>query len=114
AIPKDGPSAGITIATALVSLLTDRRAPADLAMTGELTLVGEVLPIGGVREKVLAAKRYGLKRVVLPSENRRDVEELKPDLVRGLRFTYVDRFEHVAAEVFRRPKRPAKRKSRSS
>ena len=83
-------------------LLIGWRTPPDLAMTGELTLVGEVLPIGGVREKVLAAKRYGLKRVILPSENRSDIEELNEDLVRGLRFIHVDCFEEVAAEVFRK------------
>jgi ATP-dependent Lon protease len=105
AIRKDGPSAGITIATALVSLLIGKKAPHDLAMTGELTLVGEVLPIGGVREKVLAAKRFGLKRVVLPAENRRDVEELKADLVRGLKFIYVDEFQEVFDEVFARKQR---------
>ncbi|MCC6670720.1 MAG: endopeptidase La [Planctomycetes bacterium] len=100
AIKKDGPSAGIAIACALVSLLRNLRCPADLAMTGELTLAGEVLPIGGVREKVLAAQRLRLKRVVLPAENRRDVEELKPELVRGLRFTYVEEFSEVYAAVF--------------
>src|SRR5690606_32030653 len=106
AIPKDGPSAGITIATALLSLLTDREAPSDLAMTGELTLVGEVLPIGGVREKVLAAKRFRLKRVVLPEGNRSDVEDMKPDLVRGLRFVYARRFTDVAHAVFGKRRRP--------
>ncbi len=102
AIPKDGPSAGIAIACGLVSVLTGRMAPQDLAMTGELTLVGEVLPIGGVREKVLGAHRLGIRRVVLPAENRRDVEELKKDLVRGLRFTYVEQFQEVFEEVFGR------------
>ncbi len=100
AIPKDGPSAGIAIACAVVSVLTDRKFPADLAMTGELTLVGEVLPIGGVREKVVAARRLGLKRVVLPAENKRDVDELKLDLIQGLKFTYVEEFREVYAAVF--------------
>ncbi|MHC4897634.1 MAG: endopeptidase La [Planctomycetota bacterium] len=100
AIPKDGPSAGIAIACGLVSVLTGRMAPQDLAMTGELTLVGEVLPIGGVREKVLGAQRLGIKRIVLPAENRRDVEELKGDLVKGLRFVYVDQFQEVYDAVF--------------
>ncbi|MCC6781216.1 MAG: endopeptidase La [Planctomycetes bacterium] len=100
AIQKDGPSAGIAITTALVSLLTQRRVPQDLAMTGELTLVGEVLPIGGVREKVLAAKRFGIRRVILPAENRRDVLELKTSLVTGLRFVYVETFADVSAAVF--------------
>ena len=105
AIPKDGPSAGIAIACALVSVITGRNFPADLAMTGELTLVGEVLPIGGVREKVVAAQRLGLKRVILPEENRGDVEELKKDLVKGLKFTYVEEFSEVFDAVFKSKRR---------
>jgi ATP-dependent Lon protease len=100
AIRKDGPSAGIAIACAFVSLLSRRPAPADLAMTGELTVVGEVLPIGGVREKVVAAQNFGLKRLILPKENQPEVVELKPELKRGLVFHYVDRFEQVYAIVF--------------
>ncbi len=101
AVPKDGPSAGITIATALWSLLTDRRIPARLAMTGELTLHGEVLPVGGIREKVLGAKLRGVKRILLPVGNRSDVEELPPRLVRGLRFDYVETFAQVHAIISR-------------
>jgi ATP-dependent Lon protease len=100
AIPKDGPSAGSAIASAILSLLTGRTFPADLAMTGELTLVGEVLPIGGVREKVLAARRLRLKRIVLPVGNRKDVEELKRDMKEGLTFVYVETFKDVFREVF--------------
>ncbi|MCB9870475.1 MAG: endopeptidase La [Planctomycetes bacterium] len=100
AIPKDGPSAGIAIASALVSALQGVVVPQDVAMTGELTLLGEVLPIGGVREKVVAARRLGIKRVILPSENRRDVEELRADVVRGLKFEYVDVFEQVFEVLF--------------
>lgn len=106
AIPKDGPSAGISIAAALVSLLRQQMCPQDTAMTGELTLVGEVLPVGGIREKVLAARAMRLRRVVLPAENRRDVEELQPDLIRGLKFVYVDEFREVLAALFgRKPAR---------
>jgi ATP-dependent Lon protease len=100
AIKKDGPSAGIAIACAFVGCLTGRKAPVDLAMTGELTLVGEVLPIGGVREKVLAAKNFGLSRVILPKGNKPDVDELKKDLVRGIEVHYVERFAEVFAIVF--------------
>ena len=101
-------------------VLTGKMFPADLAMTGELTLVGEVLPIGGVREKVLGAQRLGIKRIVLPAENRRDVDELKQDQVRGLKFIYVDQFKEVFDAVFgartaRRGKvRPNARKKRAS
>ncbi|MGE3172970.1 MAG: endopeptidase La [Planctomycetota bacterium] len=115
AIPKDGPSAGITIACALLSWLTGRPAPMDLAMTGELTVVGEVLPIGGVREKALAAKNFGLKRVLLPRGNEAEVLELKPELLKGLKFEYASSFEDVFAVVFGKPKArkvkaPAKRR----
>ena len=80
-------------------------------MTGELTLVGEVLSIGGVREKVIAAHRLGLKRVILPSENKRDVDELRPDLVRGLKFFYVDTFAEVYAVLFTAGKGRARSRS---
>ena len=100
AVPKDGPSAGITIATAMLSLLQGKVVRPQLAMTGELTLVGEVLPVGGIREKVLVASRYGIRRVILPAPNRKDVEELRPELVRGLEFHYVQRFEEVYAHAF--------------
>jgi ATP-dependent Lon protease len=102
AIPKDGPSAGISIACALVSLMRGIPVPRDLAMTGELTLVGEILPIGGVREKVVAARRAKIKRVILPEENRRDVEELKPYLIKGLEFIYVATFGAVSEAAFGR------------
>jgi ATP-dependent Lon protease len=100
AIRKDGPSAGIAIATAFLSALLGREAPRDLAMTGELTVVGEVLPIGGVREKVLAAKNFGIDRVILPRGNEPDAKEMKPELLEGLEILYVERFEQVSAIVF--------------
>jgi ATP-dependent Lon protease len=100
AIKKDGPSAGIAIACAFLGCFLERKAPMDLAMTGELTVVGEVLPIGGVREKVLAAKNFGLARVILPKGNEAEVSELKPELVEGMELLFVDRFEQVFDIVF--------------
>lgn len=108
AIPKDGPSAGIAIASAMVSALCEVKVAPDVAMTGELTLMGEVLAIGGVREKVIAAQRLGIKQVLLPSENRRDVEELRADLVKGVRFCYVDVFADVFAALFETRKKSRK------
>ena len=95
AIPKDGPSAGITMATALASVYTDAPARSDTAMTGEITLTGLVLPIGGIKEKVLAARRAGVNRVILPKENQKDLREL-PDNVRAeMEFVFADRVEEV-------------------
>ena len=96
AIPKDGPSAGITMTTALASLLTDKPIRPKLAMTGEVTLSGDVLPIGGIKEKVLAAKRVGIEHVILPAENRLNVEEdLKPEQLTGIELHYVRSMEEV-------------------
>ncbi|RMG91603.1 MAG: endopeptidase La [Zetaproteobacteria bacterium] len=99
AVPKDGPSAGITMAVALLSLALNR-VPANMAMTGELTLTGRVLAIGGVREKLLAAKRQHLRDVILPEENRADVMELPSSVAEGLNLHYVRRFDEVAALMF--------------
>lgn len=95
AIPKDGPSAGTAIATAIASILSGRPVKKEVAMTGEVTLAGLVLPVGGIKEKVLAAKRAGIRMVVLPFRNRVDVEEIAPQLIEGIDFKYVDRVDEV-------------------
>src|SRR5881296_1202839 len=95
AIPKDGPSAGVTIMTALASYATRRPVRSDVAMTGEITLRGKVLPVGGIKEKVLAAHRAGIRSVILPSRNERDVEEVPEELRRQLAFIFVDDAEEV-------------------
>ncbi len=99
AISKDGPSAGITMATALVSALTQRATRADVAMTGEITLRGRILPVGGVKEKILAAHRAGIKKVLLPVENKRDLEEIPANVKRDLRFIMVEHMDQVLKEA---------------
>ena len=105
AIPKDGPSAGITMATALMSLVTGRPVRDDTAMTGELTLTGQVLPIGGLKEKALAAQRAGVRRVLAPSRNEPDIEDIPDALRKNLEFVWVDEIGDVfdAALVNGRP-----------
>jgi ATP-dependent Lon protease len=100
AIPKDGPSAGIAMATAIASLVRETPVADDVAMTGEITLTGQVLPIGGVRDKVLAAQRAGLRRVILPRENEHDLEELPPETRDALRFVLVDSIDEVFDAAF--------------
>ncbi|HET9785189.1 MAG TPA: endopeptidase La [Terriglobales bacterium] len=108
AIPKDGPSAGITMATALASLLMNQPVRPKLAMTGEITLSGDVLPIGGVKEKVLAAKRVGVDTILLPAENRQNVEEdLKPEQLEGVTLHYVRNMEEVLGFALPASERPA-------
>ena len=100
AIPKDGPSAGVTLMTSLLSLILNKPVPADLAMTGEITLRGKVLPVGGVKEKVLAAKRAGVKRVILPSRNEKDLIDLPPSVTEALTFCFVSEVDDLLKEVF--------------
>lgn len=95
AIPKDGPSAGVTLLTALVSLLTNRRVAADIAMTGEITLRGLVLPVGGIKEKVLAAKRAGIDKVILPEKNRKDLNDVPAHIRKTMQFYFVSEMEEV-------------------
>ena len=95
AIPKDGPSAGVTMVTSLVSSFTRRRVKPRLAMTGEITLRGKVLPVGGIKEKILAAKRAGVKTVILSSKNKKDIDDINSIYIKGLSFKYVDTIAQV-------------------
>jgi len=99
AVSKDGPSAGVAITVALVSLLTGRRVRGDVAMTGEITLRGSVLPVGGIKEKVLAAHRAGIKRVVLPDRNRKDVVDIPESVRKDLELTFVKRIQEVLEQT---------------
>ncbi|KAA0230184.1 endopeptidase La [candidate division KSB1 bacterium] len=107
AIPKDGPSAGVTMFTALMSLLTDRTVAHDYAMTGEITLRGLVLPVGGIKEKVLAAKRAGIDKVILPEKNRKDIEEIPQHVRDQMQFHFVSEMDEVSKVVLgKRPRKP--------
>ena len=100
AVPKDGPSAGITMATAMLSAITGKRVRADVAMTGEITLRGRVLPIGGLKEKLLAAKNAGIREVCVPEKNRKDVEEISGEIRKGLKIVYVEKMDEVLRVAF--------------
>jgi ATP-dependent Lon protease len=95
AVPKDGPSAGITMTTSIASALTQRKVKPNLAMTGEVTLRGKVLPVGGIKEKILAAKRAGIQEIILCHKNRKDIEEITPSYIADLTFHYVDMVDEV-------------------
>jgi ATP-dependent Lon protease len=116
AVPKDGPSAGITIATALVSLARGKPVSSDVAMTGEITLTGQVLQIGGLRDKVLAAQRAGVHKVIIPRENEPDLVELPPEAREQLQFVLADTIEDVLGAAFdgagAATRRPRARRSR--
>jgi ATP-dependent Lon protease len=106
AIPKDGPSAGVTMFTAITSLLTGRPVRSDVAMTGEITLRGLVLPVGGIKEKVLAANRAGISAVILPKRNEKDLEEVPEEVKKGMKFHFVQRMDEVIELALQ--KRPKK------
>ena len=95
ATPKDGPSAGVTMLTALVSAFTQRKVKKHLAMTGEITLRGKVLPVGGIKEKILAAKRANIKEIILCADNKKDIEDIKPEYISDLKFHYVKEMREV-------------------
>jgi ATP-dependent Lon protease len=107
AVPKDGPSAGITMATALISVLSNRKVRRDVAMTGELTLTGRVLPIGGLKEKVLGALRAGITEIVMPAENAADLDDISPEVMDELNFHLVhDLDEVIEIALLGEPPRP--------
>ena len=107
AVPKDGPSAGIAITTAMLSALTGRKVRGDVAMTGEVTLRGRVLPIGGLREKTMAAKRNGITTVIIPKENEKDLADIDPAVRAALRFVTAETVDAVFAHALTLPKKEA-------
>ena len=108
AVPKDGPSAGVALTTALVSAFTNRPVRRDVGMTGEVTLRGRVLAVGGVREKALAARRLGIKTFILPQKNKSDLEEIPRKLRQDLRFVLAERMEQILNEALLPPLTPPK------
>ena len=110
AIPKDGPSAGVTMLTALASAFTQRKVKKYLAMTGEITLRGKVLPVGGIKEKILAAKRADIKEIILCKANRKDIEDIEERYIKGLTFHYVEEMMEVVemALLEQKVKKPLK------
>jgi len=102
AVPKDGPSAGVTLLTSLVSLLTGRCVRDDVAMTGEITLRGQVLPVGGIKDKVLAALRSGIKKIILPERNRKDIPDIPEDVREQLEFTFCSQMSEVLDVALRK------------
>ncbi|MBR4980735.1 MAG: AAA family ATPase, partial [Bacteroidales bacterium] len=100
AIPKDGPSAGITMVSAMASALMGKKVKSGIAMTGEMTLRGRVLPVGGIKEKILAAKRAGIHTIILSEDNRRDIKEIQPIYIKGLKFKYVKKIDEVLRFIF--------------
>jgi ATP-dependent Lon protease len=109
AIPKDGPSAGITMAMAIISAASGRPARSDVAMTGEITLRGNVLPIGGLNEKLLAAQRSGIRTVLIPAENKKDLTEINPKVLEGLTIVSVGSIKEAYPRVFRRAEKQPRR-----
>ena len=103
AIPKDGPSAGVAMFMALSSLMTERTVRSDTAMTGEISLRGLVLPVGGIKEKVVAAARAGMKRVMLPARNKQDIDDLPEETRRQLEFIWLERVEDAVAAALEQP-----------
>ncbi len=112
AIPKDGPSAGITIATALASTLTGIPVNKNIAMTGEVTLRGRVLPIGGLKEKTLAAKRMGIKKIIVPKRNKRDLEEIPKYIKKDMEFIFTDTMDQVLKFALKATKNKTKVKKK--
>jgi len=110
--PKDGPSAGVTMATAIVSLVSGRPVRADVAMTGEITLRGKVLPVGGIKEKVLAAHRLGLKTVLLPKRNDVDLDDLPDDVREAINFIFLDTVEDAINAALEPAPKPKKKRSK--
>jgi ATP-dependent Lon protease len=106
ATPKDGPSAGVTLATSLVSLVTDRPVRRDFAMTGEITLRGKVLPVGGIKEKVLAARRAGIVKVIMPKQNEKDLTEIPDEIRNEMKFYFVEWLDEAFALTLLAPRKP--------
>jgi ATP-dependent Lon protease len=111
AIPKDGPSAGVTIATAFLSICANVRVKWDVAMTGEITLRGNVLPVGGIKEKVLAAQRAGVRKMILPAVNKKDLHEIPKKVLREIEFIYVEDVRDVFKNALVKPLGPAAKAS---
>jgi ATP-dependent Lon protease len=108
AIPKDGPSAGITMATAIASAITGKPVKKDIAMTGEVTLRGRVLPIGGLKEKTLAAKRMGIKKVIIPKRNRKDLEDIPKYIKKDMEFVFAETMDDVLKAALKKNSQESK------